>query len=87
MTTRYFIETNFDSAQLARQERDKLAQKLMEQGLPCRSLTLLRATDGIRVFALESIEPESAVEPTPSKPRRRSPARHDHFKAAKVEIR
>ncbi len=87
MTTRYFIETNFDSAQLARQERDKLAQKLMEQGLPCRTLTLLRATDGIRVFALESIDPEPADEPTPNKPRRRSPARPDRSMAAKVEIR
>ena len=53
MTTRYFIESDFDSPQLARQAHDELAQQLAGQGLDCRSLTLLRATDGIKIFALD----------------------------------
>ena len=76
MTTRYFIESDFDSPQLAQHARDELARHLTTQGLHCRSLTLLRATDGIKVFAIEATEPEPAIETTSGKPRRsRTPSR------------
>ncbi|MEL6384381.1 MAG: hypothetical protein AAFQ89_18365 [Cyanobacteria bacterium J06626_18] len=78
MTTRYFIETDFDSPQLARQARDELAQHLAAQGLDCQTLTLLRATDGIKIFAIDDSEPEPHLEATPTKPRRpRTPSRRD----------
>ena len=39
MTTRYFIESDFDSPQRARQARDELAQHLTTKGLTYRSRT------------------------------------------------
>ena len=88
MTTRYFIESDFDSAQLAQQARDELAQHLTTQGLHCRSLTLLRATDGIRIFALEASEPDTPLEVTPTRPKRdRSLKRRDRSTTADVAIR
>ncbi len=88
MTTRYFIESDFDSAQLARQARDELAQHLIAQGLNCHSLTLLRATDGIKIFVIEEIESEPAIETSPTKPRRpRTPSRRERSSSAKVAIR
>ena len=89
MTTRYFIESDFDSSQLARQARDELAQQLAGQGLDCRSLTLLRATDGIKIFALEASDPEQHLEATPLKPKRaRIPSRRDpRSTTANVAIR
>ncbi|MEL6384867.1 MAG: hypothetical protein AAFQ89_20880 [Cyanobacteria bacterium J06626_18] len=78
MTTRYFIESDFDSTQLARQARDELAQHLTAQGLDCQTLTLLRATDGIKIFALDTSESEPHLETTSMKPRRhRTPSRRD----------
>ncbi|MBE7385140.1 MAG: hypothetical protein F6J95_027495 [Leptolyngbya sp. SIO1E4] len=72
MTTHYFIKTNFDSAQLARQAPDELVQQLIAQGLNCHALTLLRATDGDRIFAIEVNQLELPLEDTPTKPRRRT---------------
>lgn len=88
MTTRYFIESDFDSPDLARQARDELAQQLIAQGLNCHSLTLLRATDGIKIFAIEAPEPEQPLETMPMKPRRtRTSSRRDRSNTAKVAIR
>ena len=89
MTTRYFIESDFDSPQLAQQARDELVQHLTTQGLHCRSLTLLRATDGIRVFAVEAAGPEHALETTSSEHRRsRTPTRRaPRSTTANVDVR
>ncbi len=70
MTIRFFIESDFNSTHLARQVRDELAQHLIAQGLNCHSLALLRATDGIRIFAVESIDPEQPPETMLMKSRR-----------------
>ena len=89
MTTRYFNESDFYSPQRARQARDELVQHLTSQGLHCRSLTLLRATDGIKVFAIEATEPEPAIETTSGKPRRsRTPSRREpRSTTANVDVR
>ena len=88
MTTRYFIESDFDSTQLAKQARDDFAQTLTAQGLNCRSLTLLRATDNITIDAVEATQPEPDIETTkPRNTRDRSLKKRDRTPLAKVEIR
>ena len=87
MTTRYFIESDFDSTQLAKQARDDFAQTLTAQGLNCRSLTLLRATDNITIYAVEATQPETLIETTRTKPRNtrdRSPRKRNPHS---VEVR
>ncbi|MEM9007177.1 MAG: hypothetical protein AAGE59_27070 [Cyanobacteria bacterium P01_F01_bin.86] len=80
MTTHYFIETDFASTQLARQARNELAQQLRAQGLNCHALTLLRATDNVRIFTLEANQPELSLEDKSTKPKRRVMKSRDRLK-------
>ena len=66
-----FIESDYETPGEARAARDAEAARLVAQGINCHCLTLYRATDGCRIFAIEVPEPEVKEQkhkPAKSKP-------------------